>query len=200
MFQDLDDTLKELLIQKVPLDSKAIDVKFEVPNQDWESKLQKPTVNLFLYDIRENHELRSNETYLNRNGATGTETPAPVRMDLSYLITAWAKEIADEHRLLGNIVRALLRYPYLPPEVFQGEIVNQPLPLRAWVTQPERTPNSWDFWGALDGRLKVGLNYMVTLAIESAPSIEVGLVTEQVIQFKKQDGSGFLSAASSQEQ
>ena len=182
MFQDLDDTLKELLTQKVPLDNTAIDIKFEVPNQDWESKLQKPTVNLFLYDIRENHELRSNQTYLTRNDSTGTETPAPIRMDLSYLITAWAKEVADEHRLLGNIVKVLLRYPYLPKEVFQGEIVNQPLPLRAWVTQPERTPNSWDFWGALDGRLKVGLSYMVTLAIEPFTPIEVGLVTEKVFK------------------
>lgn len=198
MFQDLDETLKELLIQKVPINNTATDIKFEVPNQDWESRLQKPTINLFLYDIRENHELRSNETYLTRNGSTGTETRAPVRMDLSYLITVWAKEVADEHRLLGDIVKTLLRYPYLPPEVFKGEITSQRSPLRAWVTQPERTPNSWDFWGALDGRLKVGLNYMLTLAIEPFSETSVDLVTEQVIKFRKQDGHEF-SAASNQE-
>ena len=85
MFQDLDNTLRELLKQKVPIDDTQIDIKFELPNQDWESKLQKSTINLFLYDIRENLELRSNEKFLNRNGATGTETIAPVRMDLSYI-------------------------------------------------------------------------------------------------------------------
>ena len=74
MIHDLDDTLKELLVQKVPLDPNAIDIKFEVPNKDdWNPKPNKPTINCFLYDIRENHELRSNERYLTRNGTTGTE-------------------------------------------------------------------------------------------------------------------------------
>lgn len=184
MIQDLDDTLKELLIQKLPINNTAIDVRFEMPDKEWETTLPttKPTINLYLYDIRENHELRSNETFLTRNGALGTETKAPVRIDLAYLITVWAKEIADEHRLLGNVLKTLLRYPVLPPEVLQGELINQSLPLQAWISQPERTPNAWDFWGALDGRLKAGLSYMVTLAVEPAPTVEVGLVTESVIK------------------
>lgn len=88
MIHNLDDTLKELLVQKVPLDPNAIDIKFEVPNKDdWNPKPNKPTINCFLYDIRENHELRSNERYLSRNGTTGTGTEkiAPTRIDLSYL-------------------------------------------------------------------------------------------------------------------
>jgi Pvc16 N-terminal domain len=183
MFQDLDSTLKELLIQKVPINNSDIDIKFELPNQDWESKLQKATINLFLYDIRENLELRSNERFLNRNGATGTETIAPVRMDLSYMITVWTKEIADEHRLVGSILKTLLRYPTLPDEVLQGEM-KQSLPLRAWVTQPEKTPNIWDFWSSLDGRLKAGLSYIVTVPVQPFAPVEVPLVTEKVIKLE----------------
>jgi hypothetical protein len=185
MIQDLDDTLKTLLIQKVPIDNTAIDIKFEMPSQDWETKLQKPTINLFLYDIRENLELRSNEKFLTRQGVIGTENIAPVRMDLTYMITAWTKEIADEHRLLGNILKTLLRYPILPPEVFQGAIANQSLPLRAWVTQPEQTPKVWDFWGAMNGRLKAGLSYMVTIAIEPFEPFEVNFVTERIIKLEQ---------------
>lgn len=187
MFQDLDNTLRELLIQKVPINNGDIDIKFELPNQDWESKLQKATINLFLYDIRENLELRSNERFLTRNGVTGTETIAPVRMDLSYMITVWTKEIADEHKLVGNILKTLLCYPTLPTEVLQGEM-NQSLPLRAWVTQPEKTPNIWDFWSSLDGRLKAGLSYMVTVPVQPFAPVEVPLVTEKVILFKHEKG------------
>ncbi|MGI0484857.1 DUF4255 domain-containing protein [Pantanalinema rosaneae CENA516] len=185
MFQDLDDTLKELLIQKVPIDPQAIDIKFDMPDKDWEGKVTRPTINLFLYDIRENHELRSNESMLSRNGTTGTETKAPIRMDLSYMITVWTKkDVADEHTehfLLGTVLKALLRYPILPTEVFKGDIIHQPLPVRAWVTQPDRTPNAWDFWSAIDGRLKAGISYVVTIAIEPFSAVEVGLVTEKVL-------------------
>lgn len=184
MFQDLDETLEELLIQKVPIKNTDIDIKFEIPNTDWETRLQKPTINLFLYDIRENLELRSNERFLTRNGATGTETRDPVRMDLSYMITVWTKEIADEHRLLGNILKTLLRYPILPPEVLKGEMVNPSLPLRAWVTQPERIPNGWEFWTTLEGRLKAGLSYVVTMPVQPFAPVEVPLVTEKVIKIE----------------
>lgn len=184
MIQDMDESLKELLIQKVPIDSAAIDIQFDRPNQEWESKLPKPTINCFLYDIRENLELRNNERYLSRNGATGRETPAPIRMDLTYLITVWAKAVADEHRLLGNIMKTLVSYPILPEEVLQGEMVNQSLPLRAVVAYPENTPNSWDFWGANEWRLKAGISYRVTVAVEPAP-VEVDLVTEKIIQLQQ---------------
>jgi hypothetical protein len=184
MFQDVDETLKELLIQKVPIKNTDIDIKFEIPNTDWETRLQKPTINLFLYDIRENQELRSNERFLTRNGATGTETRDPVRMDLSYMITVWTKEIADEHRLLGNILKTLLRYPILPTEVLQGEMVNPSLPLRAWVTQPERIPNGWEFWTTLEGRFKAGLSYVVTIPVQPFEPVEVPLVTEKVIKME----------------
>jgi hypothetical protein len=181
MINDLDDTLKALLIEKVPIDITAIDIKFEMPDKEWETSLAKPTINFFLYDIRENHELRSNERYLSRNGTTGTETRAPTRIDLAYLVTVWTKVVADEHMLLGKILQTLLRYPLLPAEILKGEMANQSLPLRAWLAQPERTPNVWDFWSAIDGRLKAGLSYMVTVAVEPFPPVEVGLVTEKVL-------------------
>ena len=98
------------------------------------------------------------------------------------LITVWTTDIADEHQLLGNILQTLLSYPVLPTEVLKGQIANQSLPLRAWVSQPERTPNAWDFWGALDGRMKAGISYMVTIAVEPFAPVEVRLVTEKVLK------------------
>ncbi|MEB3180876.1 MAG: DUF4255 domain-containing protein [Nostocaceae cyanobacterium] len=186
MIQDLDETLKELLIQKMPRASVDYDIQFDRPNQEWEGKLGlKPTINLFLYDIRENLVLRNNDRYLTRNGATGMETVAPIRMDLTYLVTVWAQKVADEHRLLGEVMKTLLGYPTLPAEVLKGEMANQSLPLRTWVALPDETPKTWDFWGANEWRLKPGINYRVTLAVESSP-LEVGLVTEKIIQLQQQ--------------
>ncbi len=185
MIQDLDETLKELLVKKTPIDVAAIDVKFEMPGKEWVAGVSKPTINLFLHDLRENHELRSNERERTRNGANGTESKAPVRIDLTYLITVWTTDVSDEHRLLGKILTTLLRYPILPAEVLKGSMVDQPLPLRAWIAQPDRTPNAWDFWGALDGRLKAGIGYVVTAAVTPFPPEAVGFVTEKVIHLKE---------------
>jgi hypothetical protein len=88
VIHDVDATLKELLVQKMPLDVSAVDVTFDMPNREWSGRVVKPTLNLFLYSVRENHELRSNQRALVRNGVVGTERRGPVRMDLTYLISA----------------------------------------------------------------------------------------------------------------
>lgn len=185
MIQDLDDTVKELLVQKVPIDTNAIDIKFEMPTRDWATGVSKPTIDLFLYDLRENHELRSNQRRLTRSGGVASERAAPVRVDHTYLITAWTTDVADEHQLLGRILNTLLRYPLLPDEVLKGAMQAQPLPLQAWIAQPERTPNAWDFWTAMDGRMKAGISYVVTASLEPHPVEEVGLVTEKVLKLQE---------------
>lgn len=182
MIQDLDDTLKELLVRKVPLEPALVDIDFAMPTKDWAARIQKPTVDLYLYDLRENLDLRGNEPLIERRGTLADEQRPPVRIDLTYLITVWASDIADEHQLLGTLLGALLRYPRLPAEVLQGAMRHQPLPLRAWIAQPERTPNAWDVWGTLDGRLKAGISYVVTAAWQPFTPVERTLVTESVVR------------------
>lgn len=178
MIQDADDTLRELLVQKVPLDTRAIDVMFDMPSKEWSVGVSRPTVNLYLYDVRENHELRSNQRHLTRHGNAGTEQRAPVRVDLAYLITVWTADISDEHQLLGRVLTALLRYPLLPEDVLKGSMQAQPLPVQAWIAQPERTPNPWDLWGHIDNSMKVGLSYVITASLEPYPAEEVQLVSQ----------------------
>jgi hypothetical protein len=186
VIQDVDDTLKALLVQKVPLDTSVIDIKFEMPTHDWSTKVSKPTVNLYLYDIRENLELRSSDRYLTRNADnTGSQRRAPVRVDLSYLISVWTTDISDEHQLLGQILTALLQFPMLPDDVLQGSMQTQLLPLQAWIARPERMPNPWDFWGHVENRMKSGLNYVVTASLEPYPVEAVKLVTQTVTGVKE---------------
>ena len=102
MINDLDETLKQLLIGKVPLDPVEVDISFDMPDREWSASVVKPTVNLYLYDIHENLELRSNEWMIERSQGIATRKKPPVRVDLSYLITVWTSDTADQHRLLGS--------------------------------------------------------------------------------------------------
>jgi hypothetical protein len=190
VIHDVDATLKELLVQKLPLDPAAIDISFDMPSRDWAARIVKPTINLFLYDLRENHELRSNERTLVRNqaGTVGTEREAPVRLDLTYLITAWTSDVADEHQLLGRVLTTLLRFTLLPEEVLKGLLKTQPFPLRTWLAQPERTPNPWDFWGNMESRMKAGLNFVLTAAFEPQLSEDVRLVRTSIVNVHQKTG------------
>ena len=114
-------------------------------------------------------------------------TQAPVRIDASYLITAWpsqnvANPAEDEHRLLGEVMRALLRHRTLPREVLQGELVSQALPVPVTSLQAGRLQSLGEFWQALGGKPKAALHYTITLALDVAPPQPVGLVTEKVIR------------------
>ena len=52
-----------------------------------------PAIDLFLYDVRENHDLRSNEWWKRREAAAQRSAGCPpVRIDCSYLITAWPRK------------------------------------------------------------------------------------------------------------
>jgi hypothetical protein len=185
VIHDVDATLKELLVQKTPLDVSAVDVSFDMPNRDWSGRVTKPTVNLFLYDMRENHELRSNQGSLVRTGAVGSERRAPVRMDLTYLISAWTTDVSDEHQLLGRVLTTLLRFPLLPDEVLKGALLSQPRPVQTWIAQPDRTPNPWDFWGNMESRMKAALNFVLTASFEPYQAQEVRLVTTSIVNVQQ---------------
>lgn len=176
MIQDVDNTLKNLLVTQMPINPiDSIDVKFDMPNKDWSATITKPTINLFLYDIRENHELRSNDRMLTRSAdnTSGAVSLPPVRMDLSYLISVWTTDIADEHQVLGQALNTLLRFPFLPDAVLQGSLQSPPFPVHAWIAQPERLPNPWEFWGHMDHGMKASLNFVLTTSWQPfAPSAD----------------------------
>ena len=56
MLNLLDESLETFLRAEVPLSAKAVDLSFEAPDSDWGAGVTKPTVNLYLWDVRRNVE------------------------------------------------------------------------------------------------------------------------------------------------
>jgi len=177
MFSDVDASIRQLLIQKMPLDPGEIDIVFIMPDRDWSSALSKPTVNAYLYDIRENHDLRDYDWIVTREAGIATKTTPPIRVDLSYLITIWTSDVTDEHRLLGSILSTLYRYPELPDEVLQNSLKMIEWRIKSQTAQPDGIlQNVAAFWSALDNQFKPSINYVVTVPIDidvqqSAPEV-----------------------------
>jgi hypothetical protein len=175
MIDDLDRTVEELL--KRELSSGLVGqvaISFAAPDSEFPpASVTLPAVDLFLYDIRENRELRSTEWLFERRAdGTMTKRRAPTRVDCSYLITAWSSESSttralDEHRLLSEVMKVLLRHPTLPSVLLQGSLKGQEAPLPSSTLQSGRLQSVAEFWQALGGKPKAALNYTVTIGISA---------------------------------
>jgi len=185
MITDLDETLKQLLIKEMPITNNEVEIRFDLPRREWAAKLSHPTINLYLYDIRENTELRRNEWIVERDdNGRATRKKAPARIDLAYLVTAWTSTVEDEHRLLWRALWALFRNPVLPQEVLQGNLKQATVPIPAAIAQPDKIPNMPDLWGVLDNELKPSLHLVVTLPLDLAMAITGPLVLSKRLRIE----------------
>lgn len=175
MFSDLDETIRQILIKEGGLDPAEIEISFEIPNREWSAGISKPTINCYLFDIRENRELRQGGVQTERGGANGATTRRrpPLRLDLTYLITAWTRAVEDEHRLLWHALRTLMRFTTLPGHLLQGELRGHALPVHTRLAQEGVLKSPGEFWTALENQLKPSLSYVATLAVDHA-SIPAG--------------------------
>lgn len=197
MFQDVDATLKKLLELELQPAAGGFSISFATPDAQFPpTSVTLPAINLFLYEIQENRELHRSDWTAERlpNGSV-IKRPPPTRIDCSYLITVWPSSSApdpasDEHSLLGQVTRALLRYRILPDEVLQGSLQGQEPPVRAIALQPTQLNGIGQFWQAMGGRPKVGINYTLTITMEPAITpLTAPLTQSQQIQFTTQGGA-----------
>lgn len=198
MIDDLDRTLEALLRRELPPALVAqVAISFAPPDSQFPpTAVTLPALDLFLYDLREARELRSNEWVVERQGnGTVAKQPPPVRLECSYLITAWPSESSttraqDEHRLLGEVIRVLVRFPTIPAGVLQGDLQDQELPLPTSVLQPGYLQSAAEFWQALGGKPKAALYYTVTIGVAAAAAVEAPEVREKVIRMRLGVGEG----------
>ena len=195
MLSHLDRTIEKFLKQELrKLRLQDIDISFDIPTKEWASKLSttKPTINVYLYDIRENRELRSNEWELKRNpDGTITKEKPPVRIDAFYIITAWSPAqtdaVLDEHHLLSQILAVLFKYPFIPEDVL-AEVTNikppPKLPITVACPDAFKDQGVGQFWNAVDQYWKPFIHLIVTVPIDLQEKITGRAVTTKIIKYE----------------
>jgi Pvc16 N-terminal domain len=184
MFQDLDDTLRAILGDSAMPDSLAdlhqADVSFITPDKNFTPA--QATVDFFLYDVKENRELRDPTPILEKVGTRFIRRPPPVRIDCSYIVTTWsgatgAVKVAEEHRLLGQALLWLSRFPTIPAAYLQGTLKDELYPPPTMVAQLDPNKNAGEFWDALDIPPRPAFYLTVTVAMELGTQVTGPLVT-----------------------
>ena len=150
--------------------------------REWAAGISKPTINLYLFDIRENAVLKNPSPWMVRGGPNNTaiKSRPDVRVDVNYNITAFANAVQDEHRLLNRVMTTLFQYPVIPEDLLQGQVSGQEIP--AVIGQASAVIQSpADYWGVLDNDIKPSIDYRLTVRLDLSQELSVGLVlTSQV--------------------
>lgn len=186
MFQDLDLTLRKVLDDAtVPPSMAGVDVSFKTPDKAF--VFGQPTLDLFLYGVRENRVLRDPVPIVERVGAGFVRRTPPLRVDCDYLVTAWSKEpddaaVAQERTILANALMKLSRFPVIPTGYLQNSLVGQPFPVQMWVAQSDDSKSLGEFWSALGVSPRSSFHVMVTIAMDPSVSVPEGppVVTREV--------------------
>jgi hypothetical protein len=181
MLDDLNETMRQLLVNNLKADG-PIDVSFEQPTRDWSAKINRPTVNFFLLKLLENRKLRDLDWEIRQQNQTGVRRWLPRRIDIYYMVTAWATEPEDEYHLLWRTLGILLRNNTLPDEFYTGQMHDQTRKVVLEVAQTEILENPAEIWSALNNEFRPSISLRVTLELDMALIEERPLVlTKRVI-------------------
>lgn len=181
------------LIRRDAVNGGEVEVAFDAPTTEWASKRSAPTVDVYLFDIREdvNRRLVELEPVRDEDGAVIGRRRPPRRYRLSYLITAWTQRPEDEHRLLSSVLHAFLPHEELPKDVLEGALADEPQPIYLTIGHPPPAERSiGEIWSAMGGELKPSLELVLSAPFVVGELREAGPPVEEEPRFSFEDTEG----------
>lgn len=139
-------------------------------------------VHFLLYHVSENMELRRGDWDVERSGdGAATRSRPPIRLDCRYAISVWAdgRDPITEHRVAGDVIKALYRHRRLPADLLQGELAGQEPPVRVRMAGQEFLARMFWFWSAMGAGPKLVFDYTVTITVDLAMTEELGPVVAE---------------------
>ncbi len=176
VIHEVDSALRALIERDAGI--RDVEVVFDAPTRDWAGRRTGPTIDIYLYDIREDLRRRErgvlNEYNQDQTRIIGRHLP-PRHFKLSYLVTAWTQRPEDEHRLLSALLATFLRFEALPAELLDGPLAELELPVPLTVGLPPPEDRGFaDVWSALGGELKPSIDVVVSAPINTGQQFDVG--------------------------
>lgn len=197
VLHDVDESVRSFLRLRCEI-TRDIEVSFDAPTRDWSSRRNTPTIDVFLYDLRENLDRRQTllEDHRDETGMVDRRPPATRWFNCSYLITAWTQRAEDEHRLLSSVLIGFLTDHTLPREVLSGALAQTERAVYITIARPPGQDRSIsDIWSAVGGELKPSLDLVVVVPFEPLiGSLPFGPPVVEAPSVELTDGGGVHEA------
>lgn len=167
---NLNQSLKKLIEYHFNKSSVAnIKISFAAPDDNFHP--DGASVNVFLYDIRENLDLRHGKSpYVKKySGESYVRVQdSPTHVNFSYIITAWGGDnngYDTTESMISILLQILLLYSCIPKEFLAGGLEDiLPLP-KLQVLHPTYLQGIGEFWSALKGKPKPIIHCTLTMPI-----------------------------------
>lgn len=214
MLHLLDNLLRQILVSP-DTGLTAAQIGFQPPNADWRTAVGGVlggggnALNVYLFDLRENRKLRSNERVRTFSNGVVHEEPAPTRLDCHYLVSAWSPAAAgpaleptlDEHALLYAVTRLLVRAGAFNPsrvyapgsaQLSAWPVSIQNVDLPGAVAPADGFNKLAEFWSGMGAGSvwKPALYLIVTVPIELTQEVSGPMVTTTIASHRIAEAAG----------
>ena len=128
MIAEVDEALCRALARVLP---KGTVVRLDPPKPTWQTEKPSQAIDLFLFNLAgdERGAASGFEEVRDPNGRVLSRSEPPRRYRLSYLVTARAPKIAEEHELLDTALRALTDGESLPESCLPEALLETGMPV-----------------------------------------------------------------------
>jgi hypothetical protein len=128
MIAEVDEALCRALARVLP---KGTVVRLDPPKPTWQTEKPSQAIDLFLFGLAgDNRGAASGwEEVRDPRGRVLSRTEPPRRYQLSYLVTARAPKISEEHELLDTALRALTDGDALPESCLPEALLDTGMPV-----------------------------------------------------------------------
>jgi Pvc16 N-terminal domain len=181
VIHEVDSALRALIERDAP-GTRDVEIVFDAPTREWAGRRNSPTIDIYLYDIREDLRRRErgmHNVYDESNVVVSRQLP-PRHFKLSYLVTAWTQRPEDEHRLLSSLLTCFVKYDALPSDVLTGPLIDLGLPIPLTIALPPPEDRAFaDVWSALGGELKPSIDLVVITPLDTGQQFHTGPPVER---------------------
>ncbi len=195
MISDLSLSLRAMLARGgTPPELANAQIVFDHPSDSFSPS--QTTVNLFLYDIREDTELRTSEREIEQTRVGVLLRPPAIRVACSYLVTAWPvggqEQALQEQRLLSQVLITLRRHPIMPAAVLQGALREQSEPMPMLAAQNDQIKDPSEFWTAIGNKMRPSITVRVTIPLGESEAVvpAAGIVQSHDIRLSQSATAG----------
>jgi len=178
---------------------------FQKPKKEWvdQSATTYPKMSIYLFDIRENMELRNNTWQPVGDDEIVKRKKPDAYIDLCYMITFYSQKsnsdgIKEEHKWISEALSVLYSNAYIPKEYFSDEddqILSDIPKIPAVPVHPKflGDEGGLQLWSALDQYLKPVIYLKVTTPISLAKYLEYAKVLTKILKFGVLDQKNYYT-------
>lgn len=181
---DVTETLRELLLSE-QRPAESFEVTLTSPAEETTGEDIGPKINLFLYRVVEN-PFAKNQEWL--PVGRGRRQYPPLALNLFYMLTPFAFDRLDEHRVLGEAMRVFYDHAIVKTPRLKGalEHSNEELKIDLCALDLEELTR---IWNALSEAYKLSVCYEIRIPlIDSLTEEPTGRVIEFETQYSQLDG------------